>query len=143
MTLQHPLYGLISDTPLQVQNGIGKMIRVCCCGLGPSGTRGGGLRCIKLMRKFSHDLPLAAYRPNRSKLSQPWLTAPASCLRHLRHVDLRFLTRIAISGGNIKNCILAAAFIAGESGRPIRMQHLVRAVVRAREDRPAGVAERV
>jgi hypothetical protein len=44
-------------------------------------------------------------------------------------VDLEFLaTRFKLSGGGIRNCSLAAAFIAAEEGGAIEMGHLVRAV---------------
>jgi hypothetical protein len=44
-------------------------------------------------------------------------------------VDLDFLaTRFKLSGGGIRNCSLAAAFIAAEEGGAIGMAHLVRAV---------------
>jgi SpoVK/Ycf46/Vps4 family AAA+-type ATPase len=44
-------------------------------------------------------------------------------------VDLDFLaTRFKLSGGGIRNCSLAAAFIAAEEGGAIGMEHLVRAV---------------
>jgi hypothetical protein len=44
-------------------------------------------------------------------------------------VDLDFLaTRFKLSGGGIRNCSLAAAFIAAEEGGAIGMGHLVRAV---------------
>ncbi|MEA2138689.1 MAG: hypothetical protein QOG56_1839 [Solirubrobacteraceae bacterium] len=44
-------------------------------------------------------------------------------------VDLDFLaTRFKLSGGGIRNCSLAAAFIAAEAGGTIGMEHLVRAV---------------
>jgi SpoVK/Ycf46/Vps4 family AAA+-type ATPase len=44
-------------------------------------------------------------------------------------VDLDFLaTRFKLSGGGIRNCSLAAAFIAAEESGTIGMEHLVRAV---------------
>jgi SpoVK/Ycf46/Vps4 family AAA+-type ATPase len=44
-------------------------------------------------------------------------------------VDLDFLaTRFKLSGGGIRNCSLAAAFIAAEESGVIGMEHLVRAV---------------
>lgn len=44
-------------------------------------------------------------------------------------VDLPFLARqFALTGGNIKNCILAAAYAAVDAGRPIGMADLIRAV---------------
>jgi AAA+ superfamily predicted ATPase len=41
-------------------------------------------------------------------------------------VDLPFLARrLEITGGNIRNIILAAAFLAADEGRPISMRHLI------------------
>ncbi len=46
-------------------------------------------------------------------------------------VDLEFLAkRFKLSGGNIKNIILEAAFFAADEGKPISMAHLVRATRR-------------
>jgi len=43
-------------------------------------------------------------------------------------VDLAFLAaRLEVSGGYIKNIALAAAFLAAGSGKPIAMEHFVRA----------------
>jgi hypothetical protein len=43
-------------------------------------------------------------------------------------LDLAFLARqLKIAGGNIRNIVLAAAFIAAEERKPISMRHLVRA----------------
>jgi hypothetical protein len=47
------------------------------------------------------------------------------------NIDLEFLAeRFDISGGHIKNCIVAAAFQAAEQQQPISMQMLIRAVSR-------------
>ena len=46
-------------------------------------------------------------------------------------IDFTFLaTQFDLSGGNIKNCVVAAAFMAAEEGTPICMAHLVQGVVR-------------
>jgi hypothetical protein len=43
-------------------------------------------------------------------------------------LDLEFLARrLKITGGNIRNVILAGAFLAAEEGGPITMRHLIRA----------------
>jgi ATP-dependent 26S proteasome regulatory subunit len=48
-------------------------------------------------------------------------------------VDLGTLARrLPITGGQIANACLAAAFLAAHEGRAIGMQHLVRAVARER-----------
>jgi hypothetical protein len=44
-------------------------------------------------------------------------------------IDVPFLaTQFKLSGGGIRNCSLAAAFMAAEEGEPIAMRHLVRGV---------------
>jgi hypothetical protein len=46
-------------------------------------------------------------------------------------IDLAFLARqFKISGGNIRNIVLAAAFLAAEDGGPMGMRHLIRATRR-------------
>src|SRR5262249_20268609 len=46
-------------------------------------------------------------------------------------VDFATLARsFKLSGGNIKNIVLAAAFLAAEEGQPIGMQYLLRSVRR-------------
>jgi hypothetical protein len=46
-------------------------------------------------------------------------------------VDFKFLSsQFAITGGDIRNASLEAAFLAAQDGRVIRMQHLVRAMAR-------------
>jgi SpoVK/Ycf46/Vps4 family AAA+-type ATPase len=61
--------------------------------------------------------------------------------RHLRtdapldgDLDLPLLAeRVAVSGGNIRNIVLAAAFLAAGEGQPIGMAHLLRAARREYE----------
>jgi SpoVK/Ycf46/Vps4 family AAA+-type ATPase len=49
-------------------------------------------------------------------------------------VDIDFLSRrFPISGGNIKNIVLNAAFLAVTNGGEIRMEHLIRATRREYE----------
>ena len=44
-------------------------------------------------------------------------------------IDVKFLAeRFKLSGGSIRNCSLAGAFMAADAGGEIRMEHLVRAV---------------
>ena len=46
-------------------------------------------------------------------------------------VDLDFLARrFAVSGGNIRNAALAAAFLAADEDAPVGMRHLVHGVRR-------------
>jgi AAA+ superfamily predicted ATPase len=43
-------------------------------------------------------------------------------------LDLQFLARqLKVTGGNIRNIVLAAAFLAAEESKPISMRHLIRA----------------
>ena len=43
-------------------------------------------------------------------------------------LDLEFLARqLKVTGGNIRNIVLASAFLAADEGKPIAMRHLVRA----------------
>ncbi len=56
------------------------------------------------------------------------LVLPAAAPRR-DDLDLDFLaSRFKLSGGAIRNCSVAAAFLAAEEGEPIGMGHLVRAV---------------
>jgi ATP-dependent 26S proteasome regulatory subunit len=44
-------------------------------------------------------------------------------------IDVKFLAeRFKLSGGSIRNCSLAGAFMAADAGGEIRMEHLIRAV---------------
>jgi hypothetical protein len=46
-------------------------------------------------------------------------------------IDFSFLAeQFELTGGTIKNCVLAAAFLAAEEGVPIAMPHLIQGVVR-------------
>lgn len=47
-----------------------------------------------------------------------------------RSIDLDLLAQLRLSGGNIKNVIYAAAFLAADEGSPIETRHLVRGVRR-------------
>ncbi|HEY0530290.1 MAG TPA: ATP-binding protein [Actinoplanes sp.] len=53
------------------------------------------------------------------------------------------LARLEVSGGTIRNIALAAAFLAAESGEPVRMRHLLRAARTeyAKQERPLTDAE--
>jgi len=42
-------------------------------------------------------------------------------------VNLQQLARLSVTGGNIRNIALSAAFLAVEAGEPIRMSHLLEA----------------
>ena len=43
------------------------------------------------------------------------------------HLDISRLSRLALSGGSIRNLALNAAFLAADAGEPVRMQHLLTA----------------
>jgi hypothetical protein len=46
-------------------------------------------------------------------------------------LDFPFLAgQFELTGGNIKNCVLAAAYLAAEQGSEIGMDHLIQGVVR-------------
>lgn len=45
-------------------------------------------------------------------------------------LDVEFLSTLELTGGNIKNAALTAAFLAADAGEPVRMPHVVRAVKR-------------
>jgi SpoVK/Ycf46/Vps4 family AAA+-type ATPase len=46
-------------------------------------------------------------------------------------IDVEFLARqFELAGGDIKNCVLAAAFLAAEEGTAMSMAHLIQGVVR-------------
>jgi hypothetical protein len=45
----------------------------------------------------------------------------------LEDVDARLLSSLSVSGGNIRNIALNAAFLAADEGTPVRMNHLLRA----------------
>ncbi|HWO72388.1 MAG TPA: ATP-binding protein [Dehalococcoidia bacterium] len=65
---------------------------------------------------------------DRLRIWQRTLTSSAPVAED---VDLPFLARqFRIAGGNIKNIVLLAAFLAAERRQPIRMVHLIRAAKR-------------
>ena len=45
----------------------------------------------------------------------------------VEHLDVHKLARLNVAGGNIRNIAMNAAFLAAESGEPVRMWHLLRA----------------
>ncbi len=48
-------------------------------------------------------------------------------------VDFAFLSKFKLSGGNIKNVVLAASFLAAENSRAVEMEHLIKATKREYE----------
>ncbi len=43
------------------------------------------------------------------------------------NLDVNKLARLSVTGGNIRNIVLSAAFLAADSHEPVRMKHLLRA----------------
>ncbi len=64
--------------------------------------------------------------PDASQRFEIWrrVFPPATPTEHL---DLTQLARLNVSGGNIRNIALNAAFLAADSGEPVRMAHLLQA----------------
>jgi hypothetical protein len=58
-------------------------------------------------------------------------------------VDVRRLARLSVSGGNISNIALHAAFLAAAEDQPVRMAHLLRAARTecAKIEKPLTTAE--
>jgi ATPase family associated with various cellular activities (AAA) len=58
-------------------------------------------------------------------------------------LDLAALGRLNVSGGNIRNIALGAAFLAADGGEPVRMSHLLRAARSeyGKLDRPLSASE--
>jgi hypothetical protein len=61
----------------------------------------------------------------------------------VEQLDCAKLARLSMSGGNIRNIALNAAFLAAEEGTPVRMKHLLQAAhsEAAKRDRPLSDAE--
>ena len=58
-------------------------------------------------------------------------------------LDVEKLARLNVAGGNIRNIALYAAFLAADTGEPVRMAHLLRAarVECAKLEKPPTEAE--
>jgi len=80
--------------------------------------------------------------PDATQRAEIWRRAfpPATPTEGL---DVEKLARLSVTGGNIRNIALNAAFLAAEAGQPVRMVHLLRAarVECAKLDRPPVDAE--
>jgi hypothetical protein len=61
----------------------------------------------------------------------------------LENIDYGKLARLNVSGGNIRNIALNAAFLAADDGTPVRMKHLLQAAhgEAAKRERPLSDAE--
>lgn len=68
-------------------------------------------------------------RPDRDSREAIWRTVfPEKT--PVNELDIEFLSTFGITGGNIKNVALTAAFLAAEVGGPVEMEHVVRALRR-------------
>jgi hypothetical protein len=75
--------------------------------------------------RFLVDFPF----PDAAHRLQIWRRSfPAQA--NVEGLDYAFLARLEISGGNISNIALNAAFLAAEAGAPIRMEHVLHAARR-------------
>ncbi len=64
--------------------------------------------------------------PNASQRAEIWrrtfpMSTPTEAL------DVEKLARLNVTGGNIRNIAMNAAFLAAEAGEPVRMPHLLQA----------------
>jgi SpoVK/Ycf46/Vps4 family AAA+-type ATPase len=83
--------------------------------------------------QFIVDFPF----PDETHRRQIWERCFPKDAPRADHIDFERLGReFRLSGGNIKNCVLHAAFLAVEERAPIGMSHLLRAV--RREHHKAG-----
>lgn len=88
--------------------------------------------------RFIVDFPF----PDHEQRMEIWRRAfPAGT--PVEGLDMAQLARLNISGGNITNIALAAAFLAAEAGEPVRMEHLLNAArdEYAKLERPLTGAE--
>jgi SpoVK/Ycf46/Vps4 family AAA+-type ATPase len=72
--------------------------------------------------------------PQPSDRDRIWRRLFPSNVPQAEDIDWGFLAhQFSLSGGNIKNCALTAAFAAAAEGDPVGMRHLVQAVVQEME----------
>ena len=77
--------------------------------------------------QFVIDFPF----PNAADRERIWRGMFPIAAPRTGDIDFPFLaTQFDLAGGNIKNCVLAAAFLAAEDGGVIAMAHLVQGVAR-------------
>ncbi|MCW5581783.1 MAG: ATP-binding protein [Luteimonas sp.] len=66
--------------------------------------------------------------PEEAERLEIWRRTFPPEVPRLDDIDLPFLARkLRVTGGNIRNIILTAAFLAAEDGAPLGMRHLIRA----------------
>jgi SpoVK/Ycf46/Vps4 family AAA+-type ATPase len=76
---------------------------------------------------FVVDFPM----PEEDERRRIWQGTIPSQAPLAKGVDFDFLARqFKLSGGNIRNIVLAAAFLAASDGRAVEMRHLIRATRR-------------
>jgi AAA+ superfamily predicted ATPase len=81
------------------------------------------------VRRMHHALEFPA--PNAELRAEIWRRMFPRKAPLADDVDLAFLAeRFEITGGNIRNIAMAAAFLAADGGGPIAMRHLIRATAR-------------
>ena len=88
--------------------------------------------------RFVVELPF----PDAAQRAEIWRRAfPAET--PTEGLDVEKLARLSVTGGNIRNIALNAAFLAADAGQPVRMAHLLRAarVECAKLERPPVDAE--
>jgi ATP-dependent 26S proteasome regulatory subunit len=77
--------------------------------------------------QFVVDFPF----PTPADRERLWRGMLPTAAPRIEDIDFPFLAaQFELSGGNIKNCVVAAAFLAAEEGMPIGMPHLLQGVVR-------------
>jgi len=77
--------------------------------------------------RFVIELPM----PDEVERRQIWERMFPDSLPRTPNLDFDFLaSRLKLTGGHIKNIVLAAAFMAAEQGSPVAMPHLIRATQR-------------
>lgn len=76
---------------------------------------------------FVIDFPM----PDEDDRRRIWKATIPPAMPMSEDVDLDFLSRqFKIAGGNIRNVVLAAAFLASSEGIPVEMRHMVRGIRR-------------
>lgn len=77
--------------------------------------------------QFTVEFPV----PNHADRLRIWDTAWPESTPRAADLDFEFMARrFELSGGNIQNIVLAAAFLAADNGGQVRMSHLMRATRR-------------
>ena len=80
-----------------------------------------------ILLHFVVDFPL----PDEEDRRRIWISTLPTDLPRADDIDFNFLARqFKFTGGNIRNIVLAGAFIAAGDGVPMGMTHLIRATRR-------------